>query len=121
VWSYTELEISNRLMLVLGFPLVSLASGTFSPIGSFFTGTISRLLFAALDRGLHTLRSWYWRIVPALVGALSSRIPLAHAIGASLPRPTCSWFWSSGANLRPVAESLMQKLTSLIYETLRND
>ena len=37
VAAYTYLPISNRIMLVLGFPLGFFASGSFSPMGAFLT------------------------------------------------------------------------------------
>jgi hypothetical protein len=46
VIAYVYIPLSNRVMLVLGFPLGFFASGSFSPIGSFFTE-----LFPSRSRG----------------------------------------------------------------------
>jgi MFS family permease len=82
VTAYTFLPISNSLMLVLGFPLGFFASGSFSPMGAFFTE-----LFPSRLRGSGQGFSYnYGRAIGALfptsVGYLSARIPLGHAISA---------------------------------------
>ena len=82
VTAYTFLPISNSLMLVLGFPLGFFASGSFSPMGAFFTE-----LFPSRLRGSGQGFSYnYGRAVGALfptsVGYLSARISLGHAISA---------------------------------------
>jgi sugar phosphate permease len=69
-------------MLVLGFPLGFFASGSFSPMGAFFTE-----LFPSRLRGSGQGFSYnYGRAVGALfptsVGYLSARISLGHAISA---------------------------------------
>ena len=80
VTAYTFLPISNGLMLVLGFPLGFFASGSFSPLGAFFTE-----LFPSRLRGSGQGFSYnYGRAIGALfptsVGYLSARITLGHAI-----------------------------------------
>jgi len=80
VTAYTFLPISNSLMLVLGFPLGFFASGSFSPMGAFFTE-----LFPSRLRGSGQGFSYnYGRAIGALfptsVGYLSARISLGHAI-----------------------------------------
>ncbi len=82
VTAYTFLPISNSLMLVLGFPLGFFASGSFSPMGAFFTE-----LFPSRLRGSGQGFSYnYGRAIGALfptsVGYLSARISLGHAISA---------------------------------------
>ena len=82
VTAYTFLPISNSLMLVLGFPLGFFASGSFSPLGAFFTE-----LFPSRLRGSGQGFSYnYGRAIGALfptsVGYLSARISLGHAISA---------------------------------------
>jgi MFS family permease len=82
VTAYTFLPISNGLMLVLGFPLGFFASGSFSPMGAFFTE-----LFPSRLRGSGQGFSYnYGRAIGALfptsVGYLSARITLGHAISA---------------------------------------
>ncbi len=82
VTAYTFLPISNSLMLVLGFPLGFFASGSFSPMGAFFTE-----LFPSRLRGSGQGFSYnYGRAIGALfptsVGYLSARITLGHAISA---------------------------------------
>jgi MFS family permease len=82
VTAYTFLPISNSLMLVLGFPLGFFASGSFSPMGAFFTE-----LFPSRLRGSGQGFSYnYGRAIGALfptsVGYLSARISLGHAISS---------------------------------------
>jgi MFS family permease len=80
VTAYTYLRISNGVMLVLGFPLGFFASGSFSPIGAFFTE-----LFPSRSRGSGQGFSYncgrgIGALFPTLVGYLSARISLGQAI-----------------------------------------
>jgi sugar phosphate permease len=77
---YTALPIGNTVMLVLGFPLGFFASGSFSPIGAFFTE-----LFPTRVRGTGQGFSYNFgrgigALFPALVGYMSGHVSLAHAI-----------------------------------------
>jgi MFS family permease len=78
--AYTYLPISNSGMLLLGFPLGFFASGVFSPIGAFFTE-----LFPSRVRGSgqglsYNVGRGIGALFPTLVGVLSARMELGHAI-----------------------------------------
>jgi MFS family permease len=80
VTAYTYLNIGNHVMLVLGFPLGFFASGSFSPIGAFFTE-----LFPSRARGSGQAFSYnagraIGALFPTLVGYLSAETDLGHAI-----------------------------------------
>jgi MFS family permease len=82
VAAYTYLPIGDRVMLLLGFPLGFFASGSFGPMGAFLTE-----LFPSRVRGSGQGFSYNFgrgigALFPALVGYLSARITLGHAIAA---------------------------------------
>ena len=80
VFLYTALPISNSVMLVLGFPLGFFSSGSFSPMGSFFTELFPTRVRASGQGFAYNFGRGLGAIFPAMVGVLSSRIPLQHAI-----------------------------------------
>ncbi len=80
VFVYTSVPISNSTMLVLGFPLGFFASGSFSPIGAFFTELFPTSVRGAGQGFAYNLGRGVGALFPALVGYLSSHISLAHAI-----------------------------------------
>ena len=80
VFFYTALPISNSVMLVLGFPLGFFSSGSFSPMGSFFTELFPTRVRASGQGFAYNFGRGLGAIFPAMVGVLSSRIPLQHAI-----------------------------------------
>jgi MFS family permease len=80
VWSYTFLPIHNSTMLVLGFPLGFFASGCFSPIGAFFTELFPTSLRASGQGFSYNFGRAVGALFPTLVGYLSARISLGHAI-----------------------------------------
>jgi len=82
VTAYTYLPISNQLMLVLGFPLGFFASGTFSPIGAFFTELFPTRLRGSGQGFSYNFGRGIGAMFPTLVGYLSVRIPLGRAISA---------------------------------------
>ena len=82
VTAYTYLPISNQLMLVLGFPLGFFASGTFSPIGAFFTELFPSRLRGSGQGFSYNFGRGIGAMFPTLVGYLSARIPLGRAISA---------------------------------------
>ena len=82
VTAYTYLPISNQLMLVLGFPLGFFASGTFSPIGAFFTELFPSRLRGSGQGFSYNFGRGIGAMFPTLVGYLSVRIPLGRAISA---------------------------------------
>jgi MFS family permease len=80
VWFYTFLPIHNSTMLVLGFPLGFFASGCFSPIGAFFTELFPTSLRASGQGFSYNFGRAAGALFPTLVGYLSVRISLGHAI-----------------------------------------
>ncbi|HEY4930247.1 MAG TPA: MFS transporter [Terriglobales bacterium] len=80
VTAYTYLPISNQLMLVLGFPLGFFASGSFSPVGSFFTELFPSRLRGSGQGFSYNFGRGIGALFPTLVGYLSARITLGHAI-----------------------------------------
>ena len=82
VTAYTFLPISNGLMLVLGFPLGFFASGSFSPVGAFFTELFPSRLRGSGQGFSYNFGRAVGALFPTLVGYLSARITLGHAISA---------------------------------------
>jgi MFS family permease len=82
VTAYTYLPISNGLMLVLGFPLGFFASGSFSPVGAFFTELFPSRLRGSGQGFSYNFGRAVGALFPTLVGYLSARITLGHAISA---------------------------------------
>jgi MFS family permease len=81
VFAYTQFDIGNTQMLVLGFPLGFFASGIFSGMGPFFTE-----LFPSRVRGTgqgfaYNFGRGIGAVFPTLVGYLSAGMPLGKAIG----------------------------------------
>ena len=80
VWAYTLLPISASVMLLLGCPLGFFASGTFSPMGSFFAELFPTHLRGSGQGFSYNFGRGVGALFPALVGYLGNRIPLGHAI-----------------------------------------
>lgn len=80
VWSYTLLAFPASVMLALGFPLGFFASGSFSPMGPFLTELFPTRLRGSGQGFSYNFGRGIGASFPALVGSLSSRIPLGHAI-----------------------------------------
>lgn len=81
VLSYTQIPITDGLMLVLGFPLGFFLSGIFSGMGAFLSE-----LFPGDVRGSGQGFSYNFgraigAICPALIGQLSATLPLGQTIG----------------------------------------
>jgi MFS family permease len=76
VWAYTCLPISNHVMLALGFPLGFFASGSFSPIGAYFTELFPSRLRASGQGFSYNLGRGLGALFPALVGFISARMEL---------------------------------------------
>jgi MFS family permease len=81
VIAYTFIPISDALMLVLGFPLGFFASGTYSGLGAYFSELFPTRLRGAGMGFAYNFGRAVGATFPALVGFLSSRIPLGTAIG----------------------------------------
>jgi MFS family permease len=82
VVAYTYLPIGNLAMLVLGFPLGFCASGSFSPIGAFFTELFPTRLRGSGQGFSYNVGRGVGALFPALVGYLGARMGLGHAISA---------------------------------------
>lgn len=80
VFLYTSLSIGNGLMLLLGFPLGFFPSGSFSPIGAFFAELFPTHVRGAGQGFSYNFGRGIGAIFPALVGYMSGRISLGHAI-----------------------------------------
>ena len=80
VCAYTMLGIRNSSILVLGFPLGFFPSGTFSPMGSFFTELFPTRVRGSGQGFSYNLGRGIGAMFPAFVGFLSAHIPLAQAI-----------------------------------------
>jgi MFS family permease len=79
VIAYTFIPISDALMLVLGFPLGFFASGTYSGLGAYFSELFPTRLRGAGMGFAYNFGRAVGATFPALVGFLSSRIPLGTA------------------------------------------
>ena len=80
VVAYTYLPISNSVMLVFGFPLGFFASGVFSPIGAFFTELFPSRVRGSGQGFSYNAGRGIGALFPTLVGYLSVRMGLGHAI-----------------------------------------
>jgi MFS family permease len=81
VWSYTLLPMSNSSMRALGFLLGFFPSGSFSPMGSFFTELFPTSSRASGQGFSYNLGRGLGAFFPALVGYLSARLSLGTSIG----------------------------------------
>jgi MFS family permease len=81
VLSYTQLEISNDLMLILGFPLGFFASGIFSGMGALFTELFPTELRGSGQGFCYNFGRGFAAFFPVLVGSASASMPLGQAIG----------------------------------------
>lgn len=80
VLAYTEMPMSNGLMLVLGFPLGFCASAYFSGMGAFFTELFPTRLRGSGQGFAYNFGRGIGALFPTLVGYLSASVPLATAI-----------------------------------------
>jgi MFS family permease len=80
IGAYTYLPIGNGVMLVLGFPLGFFASGSFSPMGAFFTELFPSRLRGSGQGFSYNFGRGIGALFPMLVGYLSARISLGRAI-----------------------------------------
>ncbi|MGB8842884.1 MAG: MFS transporter, partial [Aliidongia sp.] len=78
---YTQFQVSDGLMLVLGFPLGFFASGIFSGMGPFFTELFPTSVRATGQGFCYNFGRGIAALFPLLVGRLSDEIPLGQAIG----------------------------------------
>lgn len=80
VIAYTYMAVSNKVMLVLGFPLGFFASGSFSPIGSFFTELFPSRVRGSGQGFSYNLGRGIGALFPTLVGYLGATMSLGRAI-----------------------------------------
>ena len=81
VLAYTQLNITNGQMLVLGFPLGFFASGIFSGMGAFFTELFPTRIRGSGQGFSYNFGRGVGALFPILVGSLSATMPLGRAIG----------------------------------------
>jgi MFS family permease len=79
--TYTAIPFGNAAMLVLGFPLGFFASGVFSGLGPFFTEHFPTRVRGVGQGFAYNVGRALGAFFPAMVGSLSLRISLGHAIG----------------------------------------
>jgi MFS family permease len=80
VIAYAGFPISNHLMLVLGFPLGFFPSGSFSPMGAYFSELFPTSMRAAGSGFAYNCGRGVGALFPTLVGYLSGRTSLGYAI-----------------------------------------
>jgi MFS family permease len=78
---YTRVEFGAGALLMLGFPLGFFASGIFSGMGAFFTELFPTPVRASGQGFSYNFGRAIGALFPAVVGALSSWMPLGRAIG----------------------------------------
>jgi MFS family permease len=80
VVAYTQLPISNEMMLYLGFPLGICASAYFSGIGAFLTELFPTRLRGSGQGFAYNFGRGIGALFPGLIGFLSASMPLSQAI-----------------------------------------
>jgi MFS family permease len=80
VIGYAGFPISNHLMLVLGFPLGFFPSGSFSPMGAYFSELFPTSMRASGAGFVYNFGRGVGALFPTLVGYLSGRTSLGVAI-----------------------------------------
>ena len=78
---YTQLPVSNHVMLALGFPLGFFASGIFSGMGAFYTELFPTHVRATAQGFCYNSGRGLAAFFPALVGYLTQSLTLGVAIG----------------------------------------
>lgn len=89
---YTQIEITNSVMLVLGFPLGFFASGYFSGVGPFLTELYPTRLRGSGQGFTYNFGRGIGALFPALVGYLSAKIPLSQSIAIFAVAAYCLFF-----------------------------
>ena len=80
VFFYSSFAIGNHATLVLGFPLGFFPSGSFSPMGAFFTELFPTSIRGSGQGFAYNLGRGVGALFPTLVGFFSSRMQLGRAI-----------------------------------------
>ena len=81
VVAYTQADISDSMMLALGFPLGFFASGIFSGMGPVLTELFPTTVRGAGQGFCYNFGRGIGAFFPTLVGMLSTTVPLGTAIG----------------------------------------
>ncbi|HSI49353.1 MAG TPA: MFS transporter [Ideonella sp.] len=81
VLSYTQIPITDGLMLVLGFPLGFFLSGIFSGMGAFLSELFPSDVRGSGQGFTYNVGRAIGAICPALIGQLSSSMPLGQILG----------------------------------------
>jgi MFS family permease len=79
--AYTEMQISDPMMLALGFPLGFFASGIFSGMGPVFTELFPTSVRGAGQGFCYNFGRGLGAFFPVLVGVVSASTGLGPAIG----------------------------------------
>jgi MFS family permease len=80
VYAYTQFDITNSQMLILGFPLGFSASGIFSGIGAYLTELFPSRVRAAGQGFAYNFGRGIGALFPTFVGYLSKTVSLGDAI-----------------------------------------
>jgi MFS family permease len=80
VLSYASFPISNTATLLLGFPLGFFPSGSFSPMGAFFTELFPTAMRGSGQGFCYNLGRGVGALFPALVGSWSAHFGMVRAI-----------------------------------------
>lgn len=99
---YMGLNLTDRQIMLMGFPLGFFASGVFSPIGSFFTELFPTRMRGSGQGFSYNLGRGAGALFPAFVGFLSTKIALQFAIAV----------FAGGAYLLMIVATLMLPETS---------
>jgi MFS family permease len=81
VVTYTQIPITDSLMLLLGFPLGFFLSGIFSGMGAYLSELFPSRVRGSGQGFCYNVGRGIGSIAPALVGYMSATIPLGIAIG----------------------------------------
>ncbi|EPR85652.1 Sialic acid transporter (permease) NanT [Acinetobacter gerneri DSM 14967 = CIP 107464 = MTCC 9824] len=81
VYFYTQFQLTNELMLILGFPLGFAASGIFSGLGAYLTELFPNELRANGQGFAYNFGRGIGALFPTLVGFLAQKNGLGWAIG----------------------------------------
>ncbi|KAF1033694.1 MAG: putative niacin/nicotinamide transporter NaiP [Pseudomonas sp.] len=79
---YTQLQVSNEVMLWLGFPLGFFASGIFSGMGAFLTELFPTRIRGSGQGFCYNVGRALAALFPLLIGLLSQKVPLSVGIGS---------------------------------------
>src|SRR5712672_3540192 len=78
---YTQLPITDTMMLFLGFPLGFFASGIFSGMGAFLTENFPTPIRGSGQGSAYNFGRGVAALNPTFVGLLSAQLPLGQSIG----------------------------------------